>query len=67
LSALFPQRGFAVLMNRQPPVKNREAGEVDLIAVRAGHLLKKVDAASGTSAQDDAEGRPIAARAPEPQ
>jgi len=54
-------------MNWQPPVKNREAGEVDLIAVRAGHLLKKVDAASGTSAQDDAEGRPIAARAPDPQ
>jgi Holliday junction resolvase-like predicted endonuclease len=39
LSELFVQRGFKVLPNWQPPAEHREAGEVDLIAARDGHLF----------------------------
>lgn len=39
LSELFRERGFKVLPNWQPPAEHREAGEVDLIAARDGHLF----------------------------
>lgn len=39
LSELFRKRGFKVLPNWQPPAEHREAGEVDLIAARDGHLF----------------------------
>jgi predicted RecB family endonuclease len=39
LSELFVKRGFKVLPNWQPPAEHREAGEVDLIAARDGHLF----------------------------
>ena len=39
LTELFRERGFKVLPNWQPPAEHREAGEVDLIAARDGHLF----------------------------
>ncbi|CAN7486227.1 hypothetical protein [Rhizobacter sp. LjRoot28] len=39
LAELFRERGFKVLPNWQPPAEHREAGEVDLIAARDGHLF----------------------------
>ena len=39
LAKLFEQRDFTVLMNWEPPREQRDAGEVDLIATRDGHLF----------------------------
>ena len=39
LAELLQGRGFRVLLNWQPPAERRDAGEVDVIAVRDGHLF----------------------------
>lgn len=39
LARLLEQRGFAVLTNWEPPCDQRDAGEVDLIAARDGHVF----------------------------
>ncbi len=39
LAAALQARGFRVVLNWQPPEDHREAGEVDVIAARDGHLF----------------------------
>ena len=39
LAAALQARGFRVLVNWQPPADFREAGEVDVVAARDGHLF----------------------------
>ena len=39
LAAALRARGFQVLLNWQPPEEFREAGEVDVVAARDGHLF----------------------------
>lgn len=39
LAAMLRVRGFRVLLNWQPPAERHDAGEVDVIAARDGHLF----------------------------
>lgn len=39
LSEMMRGRGFRVLLNWQPPAERRDAGELDVIAARDGHLF----------------------------